>query len=40
VEVRVSTDPSLLGGFVAKIGSEVYDTSIVGKIHKFREKLS
>lgn len=40
VEVRVSTDPSLLGGFVAKIGSEVYDASIVGKIHKFREKLS
>jgi F-type H+-transporting ATPase subunit delta len=40
VEVRVTTDPSLLGGFVAKIGSEVYDASIVGKIHKFREKLS
>lgn len=40
VEVHVSTDPSLLGGFVAKIGSEVYDASIVGKIHKFRETLS
>ena len=40
VEVRVTTDPTLLGGFVAKIGSEVYDASIVGKIHKFKEKLS
>ncbi len=39
VEIRVSTDPSLLGGFVAKIGSEVYDASVVGKIHKFRVKL-
>jgi F-type H+-transporting ATPase subunit delta len=39
VEVDVSVDPSLLGGFVAKIGSEVYDASVVGKINKFRESL-
>jgi F-type H+-transporting ATPase subunit delta len=39
VEVDVSVDPSLLGGFVAKIGSEVYDASVSGKINKFRESL-
>ena len=39
VEVEVSVDPSLLGGFVAKIGSEVYDASVAGKINKFRESL-
>lgn len=40
VEVRVETDPSLIGGFVAKIGSEVLDASVVGKINRFRESLS
>ena len=39
VEVRVETDPSLLGGFVARVGSEIFDASVVGKIHKFREQL-
>ena len=39
VEVEVTTDPTLLGGFVAKVGSEVYDASISGKINKFRESL-
>ena len=39
VEVRVTTDPSLLGGFVAKVGSEIFDASVAGKIHKFREQL-
>lgn len=40
VDVTVTTDLSLLGGFVAKVGSEVYDASVAGKIHKFRESLS
>ena len=40
VEVNVTTDPSLLGGFVAKVGSEVYDASVAGKIRKFRESLT
>jgi F-type H+-transporting ATPase subunit delta len=39
VEVEVSVDPALLGGFVARIGSEVYDASVAGKINKFRESL-
>jgi F-type H+-transporting ATPase subunit delta len=40
VEVKLETDSSLIGGFVARIGSEVYDASVSGKIHKFRESLS
>ncbi|HSP35235.1 MAG TPA: ATP synthase F1 subunit delta [Thermoanaerobaculia bacterium] len=40
VEVSVTPDPSLLGGFVAKVGSEVYDASVAGKIRKFRESLT
>jgi len=40
VEVNVTTDPDLLGGFVAKIGSEVYDASVAGKIEKFRTSLT
>lgn len=39
VEVNVVTDPALLGGFVARIGSEIYDASVVGKIERFRESL-
>lgn len=40
VEISVTTDPSLLGGFVAQVGSEVYDASVAGKIQKFRESLT
>jgi F-type H+-transporting ATPase subunit delta len=40
VEVTVTTDPTLLGGFVAKVGSEVYDASVAGKINRFRESLT
>ena len=40
VELKLSTDGSLLGGFVAKVGSEIYDASVVGRIERFRESLS
>jgi F-type H+-transporting ATPase subunit delta len=40
VEISVATDPALLGGFVAKVGSEIYDASVIGKINKFRESLA
>ncbi len=39
VELDVHTDPALLGGFVVKIGSEIWDASVSGKINKFRESL-
>lgn len=40
VELDVKTDPALLGGLVVRIGSEIWDASVVGKIHKFRESLT
>ncbi len=40
VEMRVKTDPALLGGFVARVGSEIFDASVAGKIERFRTSLS
>lgn len=40
VELDIRTDPKLLGGFVVKIGSLVWDASVAGKISKFRESLT
>ena len=40
IDLDVTIDPALIGGFVAKIGSEVYDASVAGKIEKFRESLA
>jgi F-type H+-transporting ATPase subunit delta len=40
VELDVKTDPTLLGGFVVRIGSEIWDASVAGKINKFRESLA
>lgn len=34
VAMEVSTDPSLLAGFVAQIGSELYDASVAGQIRR------
>ncbi len=40
VELDVRTDTTLLGGFVVKIGSEIWDASVAGKINKFSESLT
>ena len=40
VEIQATTDPELLGGFVAQIGSEILNASVVGKIDKFRRSLA
>ncbi len=40
IDLRLSTDPALIGGFVAQLGSEIWDASVVGKIHKFRASLA
>ena len=40
VELRLTTDPTLLGGFVAQVGSEIWDASVAGKINKFRASLA
>lgn len=36
VQLHVTVDPSLLGGFVAEVGSEVYDASVLARIQKIR----
>ena len=40
VELRLTTDPTLIGGFVAQVGSEIWDASVAGKINKFRASLA
>ncbi|MDX1584720.1 MAG: ATP synthase F1 subunit delta [Thermoanaerobaculia bacterium] len=39
VELEVTTDADLLGGFVAQLGSEIYDASVRGRIENLRETL-
>ena len=39
VELTIKTDTELIGGLVAKIGSEVFDASVSGKIERFRDSL-
>jgi F-type H+-transporting ATPase subunit delta len=40
VEMDVRRDEALLGGFVARVGSEVWDASVDGHIEKFRKSLT
>lgn len=40
IDLELSTDPSLLGGFVAQVGSEIHDASVLGQINKFRTSLA
>jgi F-type H+-transporting ATPase subunit delta len=39
VEMKVSVDPSLLGGVVARVGSTVYDGSVRTQLEKMRDRL-
>lgn len=39
VELHWAVEPRLLGGFVATVGSEIYDASVTGRIEKFRQSL-
>jgi F-type H+-transporting ATPase subunit delta len=38
VRATFATDPKLLAGFVARVGSTVYDASALGAIEKFKEE--
>jgi len=40
VEATFTQDPSILGGVVVRIGSTVYDGSILGRVERLREALS
>jgi F-type H+-transporting ATPase subunit delta len=39
INVRMSVDPSLLGGVVARVGSTVYDGSVRTQLRKMRDQL-
>jgi F-type H+-transporting ATPase subunit delta len=38
VRVKVAVDPRILGGFVARVGSNVFDASAVAGIRRFQEQ--
>jgi F-type H+-transporting ATPase subunit delta len=38
-KLRFSTDPALIGGVVARVGSTVYDGSVQGQLERLRTKL-
>ena len=40
VRLKFSTDPSLIGGVVTQIGSEIYDGSIRNQLDLLRAQLS
>jgi F-type H+-transporting ATPase subunit delta len=39
VRLATSVDPSIIGGLVARIGSTVYDASVVRQLEKMKERL-
>lgn len=39
VRIRLETDPAILGGFVARVGSEVFDASTARAIERFAENV-
>ena len=39
VRVAFNTDPSLIGGAVAKVGSVLYDGSVLGSLERIRQSL-
>ncbi len=40
VELRQSVDPSLIGGFVVRIGSQVIDSSLLGQVRRLGLSLA
>lgn len=39
IEARVSIDPSIIGGIVARVGDTVYDGSVLARLRKLRETV-
>jgi F-type H+-transporting ATPase subunit delta len=39
VVVATTIDPAILGGFIARIGDQLIDASIVGRLNALRESL-
>lgn len=39
VSLDVKVDPSILGGLVAKVNSDLFDASVKGQLNKFKENI-
>lgn len=39
VSLNLKVDPSILGGLVAKVNSDLFDASIKGQLNKFKENI-
>jgi F-type H+-transporting ATPase subunit delta len=39
VSINVKLDPSIYGGLIAKVGSDLFDASIKGQLDRFRENI-
>jgi len=39
IDIETEVDPSLLGGFIVKIGSTIYDSSLIGQLRLLRAEL-
>jgi ATP synthase F1 delta subunit len=39
VEIENEVDPSLLGGFIVRVGSNIYDSSLKGQLRMLRSEL-
>ncbi len=40
VSLQTKVDPSIIGGLIARIGSTVYDASVVGQLQKMKQRLA
>jgi F-type H+-transporting ATPase subunit delta len=40
IELRAHTDPSLIGGLVARIGDQLIDGSVISQLHQMRAALA
>ncbi len=40
IDIKSEVDPSLLGGFIVKVGSTIYDSSIKGQLRLLRAELT
>lgn len=39
IDIETEVDPALLGGFIVKVGSTIYDSSLVGQLRLLRAEL-
>jgi F0F1-type ATP synthase delta subunit len=39
VDIENEVDPSLLGGFVVRVGSTIYDSSVKGQLRLLKSEL-